>query len=161
MFTHAPAGYDCPFCALAASAICSMLHSTSDDIVCRNDRALAFVASHWWEKNPGHVLVVPIRHFENLYDLPDEDGAAVFAMSRRVAVAIRRSYGCEGISTRQHNEPAGYQDVWHYHLHVFPRYADDRFYSAYQQNRLTTPAERRPFARKLRAALAAAESRTL
>jgi histidine triad (HIT) family protein len=158
MFNHAPDNYHCPFCALTAGLSCKGLHSTAEDIVCRDNLAIAFVSSHWWEKNPGHVLVVPTQHFENLYDLPDEYGAAIFAMSRRVATAIKCSYGCEGISTRQHNEPAGYQEVWHYHLHIFPRYTDDRLYSAYGQSRLTNPAERRPFANKLRAALASAES---
>jgi histidine triad (HIT) family protein len=91
---------------------------------------MAFVASHWWENNHGHVLVVPILHYENLYELPDDTGAAIFAMSRRIALALKRGYRCDGVSTRQHNEPAGYQDVWHYHLHVFPRYTNDRLYPA-------------------------------
>jgi histidine triad (HIT) family protein len=153
MVVHAPAGYRCPFCALAAGVDSHGLHSTPDDIVCRNERVMGFVASHWWQRNPGHVLVVPIRHFENLYELPDNIGADIFAMSRRIAIAMKHSYGCDGISTRQHNEPAGYQDVWHYHLHIFPRYAEDQLYLAYGQNRLTTPEERRPFAVKLRCAM--------
>ena len=43
---------------------------------------------------------------------------------------MKEAYSCDGISTRQHNEPAGNQDVWHYHLYVFPRYAGDGLYSA-------------------------------
>ncbi|MEP7294527.1 MAG: diadenosine tetraphosphate hydrolase, partial [Chloroflexota bacterium] len=53
-------------------------------------------------------------------------------------------------STRQHNEPAGYQEVWHYHLHVFPRYAHDYLYDLTFQRRLTTLEERRPYAEKLK-----------
>jgi histidine triad (HIT) family protein len=41
---------------------------------------------------------------------------------------MKTAYSCDGISTRQHNEPAGSQDVWHYHLHVIPRYKDDQYY---------------------------------
>lgn len=114
---------------------------------------MAFVASHWWENNHGHVLVVPVLHYENLYELPDDVGADIFAMSRRIALALRRGYGCDGISTRQHNEPAGYQDVWHYHLHVFPRYGNDRLYPADGNKRLSTTEERVPFVAKLRKAL--------
>ncbi len=148
-------GYRCPFCALAAGTPLDDLHSTPDDVVCRTDLALAFVASRWWANNPGHVLIVPVRHAENLYELPDDAGAAIAVMSRRVARAIRASYGCGGVSTRQHNEPAGYQTVWHYHLHVFPRHAGDGLYPADDRSRPTTPDERRPYAVKLRAALAA------
>lgn len=154
MITHAPPGYRCPFCALLAGTVCDGLHSTPDDILCRDERAVALIASHWWEKNSGHVLVIPTEHFENIYELPNDFGAAIFAMSRRVAVAMRQTYGCEGISTRQHNEPAGYQGIWHYHLHIFPRYTGDQLYPADWQNRLTTPAERLPYAVRLRAALA-------
>jgi len=120
---------------------------------------MAFIASHWEPNNPGHVLVVPVRHFENLYELPDEVGARVFAVSRKIAIALKTSYGCEGVSTRQHNEPAGYQDVWHYHLHVFPRYANDELYRRYGQGRSSKLEERRPFATKLREAIGALSSR--
>lgn len=154
MFNHAPPRYDCPFCRLASGATSDGLHSRPDDIVLRNESILAFVASHWWKKNEGHVLVIPIDHFENIYDLPDEVGAAIFAASRKIAIAMKRAYGCEGISTRQHNEPAGYQEIWHYHLHVFPRYTDDQLYPADGDKSLSDPTARAVYAARLRAALA-------
>ncbi|HEX3722191.1 MAG TPA: hypothetical protein VHV31_05340, partial [Nitrolancea sp.] len=52
--------------------------------------------------------------------------------------------GCDGTSFRQHNEPAGNQEIWHYHLHVFPRYVDDDLYL--RTRRDTTPEERTPYA---------------
>jgi histidine triad (HIT) family protein len=64
---------------------------------------------------------------------------------------MKRAYGCDGTSVRQHNEPAGDQDVWHYHLHVFPRYAGDDLYRS--SARLTHPEERWPYADRLRAVL--------
>jgi histidine triad (HIT) family protein len=57
-------------------------------------------------------------------------------------------YGCPGISTRQHNGPEGNQDVWHYHLHVFPRYAKNDLYG--KPFRLATQAERAVYADRLR-----------
>jgi histidine triad (HIT) family protein len=54
----------------------------------------------------------------------------VHDLVREVAIAIRQTYGCKGVSTRQHNEPAGNQEAWRYHGHVFPRYADDQLYSS-------------------------------
>jgi histidine triad (HIT) family protein len=43
---------------------------------------------------------------------------------------MKAAYGCDGTSTRQHNEPAGHQEVWHYHLHVFPRFMGDGLYAS-------------------------------
>ena len=82
-----------------------------------------------------------------------EYAAAIHGGAQRVALALKAAYGCPGISTRQHNEPGGGQDVWHYHLHVFPRSPDDRLYELIAQRRTTESEERRPYAEKLRAAL--------
>ena len=69
------------------------------------------------------------------------------------AVAMRAAYGCNGISTRQHNEPAGGQDAWHYHFHVFPRYHDDDLYGSKPLPRFATGEQRWPHVEKLRARL--------
>lgn len=68
----------------------------------------------------------------------------------RTAIAIRQSYRCDGTSTRQHNEPAGNQDVWHFHVHVFPRYAGDRLYATKPLKGFVTAERRRPYAERLR-----------
>jgi histidine triad (HIT) family protein len=108
----------------------------------RDDLATAFVSPRWWPENHGHVLVVPNAHYENLYDLPSGYGRAVHDLAREVAIAIRQTYGCDGTSLRQHSEPAGNQDRWHYHMHVFPRYADDDPYFAHPEQDFA-PAEQR------------------
>jgi diadenosine tetraphosphate (Ap4A) HIT family hydrolase len=46
---------------------------------------------------------------------------------RDTALALKTAFDCPGVSTRQHNEPAGNQDVWHLHVHVFPRFESDGF----------------------------------
>ncbi|WUJ72342.1 HIT domain-containing protein [Kribbella soli] len=148
MFNHEPAGYDCPFCLVLAGGEDNL--TSQQDVVLRTDRAMAFVASRWWPNNLGHVLVVPTGHHENLYDLPSVDGHAVQDAVRAVAIAIRHAYGCDGVSTRQHNEPAGYQDAWHYHVHVFPRYKDDNLYNTPHLAQPATREEREPYARRLR-----------
>jgi histidine triad (HIT) family protein len=91
---------------------------------------VAFIASVQWPNNRGHVVVIPARHFENLYELPDHLGAPLLSATRRVAIALKSAYACPGTSTRQHNEPAGSQEVWHYHVHVFPRYPDDQLHAS-------------------------------
>ena len=147
MFNHAPRDYPCPFCRLAAGGGDELSHQ--EDVVLRTPRALAFVASRWWPNNHGHVLVVPTAHHENLYDLPPADGHAVHDLVREAAIGIRQTYGCDGISTRQHNEPAGYQDAWHYHVHVFPRYEGDNLYATRHLPTPATPDERQPYVRRL------------
>lgn len=74
---HAPGDYVCPFCALVAGSGCEGLYSTPGDIICRDELSLAFISSHWAERNAGHVLVASVKHFENIYELPDEVGSAI------------------------------------------------------------------------------------
>jgi histidine triad (HIT) family protein len=148
MFNHAPDDYECPFCLVAGGG--ENQFTKQRDLVLRTDRAMAFVAARWWPNNRGHVLVVPTAHHENLYDLPAVDGHAVHDVVREVAVAIRHTYGCEGVSTRQHNEPAGYQDAWHYHVHVFPRYVGDELYNTRHLTEPATAEQRAPYVQRLK-----------
>jgi histidine triad (HIT) family protein len=144
--THAPSDYQCPFCALAAGVDADR----EQDIVRRTAGAMAFVSPRWWPNNHGNLLVVPVKHYENLYELPTEAGHEVHDLVRAVAIAVRRTYGCEGVSTRQHNERAGNQDVWHYHVHVFPRYNGDELYTSSPYPEFVTAEQRRPYAERLR-----------
>jgi len=129
-----------------------------DDIVSRGDAVTAFVSPKWWPGNPGAAIVVPNEHVENLYAIDDELLAAVYATTKRVALAMKLVYGCDGTSTRQHNEPGGQQDVWHFHVHVFPRWEGDALYERQAQSRWVPPAERAGYAARLRAALDRVES---
>jgi len=120
------------------------------DIFYKDDTITAFIASHWWPNNKGHVIIVSNRHFENIYDLPDEVLNKIHSLEKLVAKALKESYSCDGVSSRQHNEPDGGQDVWHYHLHVFPRYKDDRLYLLHDKKELSQPKDRKIFAEKLK-----------
>ena len=78
--------------------------------------------------NPGHVLVIPRAHFSGLEDLDEEIGEHVFKVGMRVQRAIRRSsLRCEGINMFIADGEAAFQDIFHFHLHVFPRFAGDGF----------------------------------
>ena len=98
------------------------------------------------------MIVIPNRHTESLYDITDEELSEVYRVVKQIAIAIRSSYkNCLGISTRQHNEPSGNQDVWHFHAHVFPRYTDDRLYQNHDIKKFVEPNERKVYADILRA----------
>lgn len=123
------------------------------DVVAVTERAFARIAPKWWPGNPGAVLVIPRAHVENIYALTSADGHAVWDLTQRVAVAMRTVYDCDGTSMRQHNEPAGDQDVWHLHVHVFPRYDHDGLYQRHAESRWVDSATREPYALRLRSAL--------
>ncbi|MCY3895070.1 MAG: HIT family protein [Chloroflexi bacterium] len=100
-------------------------------------------------------MVIPSAHFESIFDLPAESAAQIHNVAQRVAVAMSRVYRCDGISTRQHNGPGGGQEVWHYHLHVLPRWRNDRLYERTPERYLDPPSERARRAAQLRVALGA------
>lgn len=152
MYNHAPKAYVCPFCLLIQGVERKGLLSVQEDIVYRDDSVVAFVGSHQWPNNPGNLLVAPLEHHENIYDLPVSLATWVHAAAQAIAIAMKDVYRCDGVSTRQHNEPAGNQDVWHYHMHVTPRYSGDDFYRT--DRVLMAPAERAKYARRIRDRLA-------
>lgn len=127
--SHAPEAYVCPFCELLAGGpltdgnLCA-----PTDLVYRDDLVAVIMACDGFGPYGGHAMVIPVDHHESLYDLPDEVASAIMLTTRATALAMKRAWNPEGTSTRQHNEPAGNQHVWHYHQHVFPRYADDNLY---------------------------------
>lgn len=149
MFTHEPQNYHCPFCVFLAGK--PDKYNDEQDVVYRNEHTTAFIAPRWWANNKGHVLVVPNQHAENIYSISDDQIAEVYKTVKKIATAIRATYECDGISTRQHNEPAGEQDVWHFHVHVYPRYSKDRLYQNHEQQGFVGVEERLPYAEKLKA----------
>nr|WP_249273721.1 hypothetical protein [Agreia sp. VKM Ac-1783] len=68
-------------------------------------------------------------------------------------MGLRAAYGCEGTSVRQHNEPADGQDVWHLHVHVFPRWSGDELYRRDAEASWVCAEKRARYASKLRAQL--------
>lgn len=145
MFNHEPPGYECFVCKAVAGDLRESV------VVTENEHAIALVSQRVWASGPGHVIVCPKDHIENLYDLEDYAGLDIHRLSRSIAIGLKRAFECDGTSTRQHNEPAGNQGLWHLHLHVFPRYDGDDLYGA--GFRPATYEERTVFAANLRAVL--------
>ncbi len=86
---------------------------------------LTFAFMDAGQVNPGHVLVALKRPAETILDINDEEAAALFVTTRRVAEAVQKVFAPEGISILQSNKAAGFQTVPHIHLHVLPRHAGD------------------------------------
>lgn len=149
MYNHQPENYVCPLCQIARGENTDK-GSQEESVVLRNEFVTVFVAGKWWRSNPGHVIIIPNKHIENVYDMPEEIGHKIFDFSKKVVVALKETYGCDGTSVRQHNEPAGNQDVWHYHLHVFPRYEGDNLYLNHKDTYWPSAEEKKPYADKLK-----------
>lgn len=73
----------------------------------------------------GHALILPKEHCRNLYDLPEETAAEVIKMAKRIALRMKDELNCDGVNIVQNNEEAAGQTVFHFHMHVIPRYRDD------------------------------------
>lgn len=149
MHSHQPSDYICPFCDWLSGN--ETEYKQNSDIVYQNQYVTAFVAPKWWVNNPGHVIVIPNSHDENLYSIPDDTLHETYSVVKKVALALRETYdNCTGTSTRQHNEPDGNQDVWHFHVHVYPRYENDKLYQNHDNKAFVGPAARKEYADKLK-----------
>ncbi|MCG6951091.1 MAG: HIT family protein [Betaproteobacteria bacterium] len=107
---------DCVFCKIAEGQIPASTVYEDEDCVAFMDIG---------QVNPGHVLVAAKRHAQDLYALDDAQAAAVARGVARVARAIRAAFAPEGLSVYQANGAAAGQTVFHYHVHLVPRFAND------------------------------------
>jgi histidine triad (HIT) family protein len=107
---------DCLFCKIIADEVPSQK-------VAEDEATVAFM-----DINPatrGHLLVVPRRHSANLLEIPPEDLAATVLSAQRLAQRVSDRLGAEGVNLINSCGPLAWQTVFHFHIHVIPRYADD------------------------------------
>jgi diadenosine tetraphosphate (Ap4A) HIT family hydrolase len=84
--------------------------------------------------NPGHLLIVPLRHAAGVADLTREENEAMFTLAQRVSVALRQPpIAAEGINYWLADGEAAFQDVFHVHLHLIPRFAGDSLSVAFDK----------------------------
>ena len=74
----------------------------------------------------GHTLIIPKKHFENLYDMNPETLTQIEVASQKVGKLLKEKLGCKGITRLQNNEYG--QEVKHYHMHLIPRYEKDNLH---------------------------------
>ena len=107
---------DCIFCKIIRGEIPSF--KLYDD-----DLTYAFMDIN--PLNDGHALVIPKCHVENIHSTPDEWFRPIMSTVRRIATAVNEVVQPEGINLLQANGPGAKQSVFHFHMHVIPRYAED------------------------------------
>ena len=77
--------------------------------------------------NPGHTLVVPKKHSNNLFDMRDMEICAVMKTAKKLAGAIKEAVSADGINIEMNNDSAAGQIIFHAHLHIVPRFKGDGF----------------------------------
>jgi histidine triad (HIT) family protein len=107
---------DCIFCKVVAGELPS-------ERIDEDEHTVSFM-----DINPGtrgHALVVPRNHSRNLYEIDDEDLRQTALAAKRLALRMRDRLGCEGVNLVNSCEQAAWQTVFHFHVHVIPRFGDD------------------------------------
>ena len=107
---------NCIFCKIVERQI-------SAEILFENDLVLALMDIS--PVNPGHALVIPREHSRDLLEIDPEDLAAVARAGQRLAKRMPQALGAQGVNLINSCGAAAYQTVFHFHLHVIPRYAND------------------------------------
>lgn len=105
----------CAFCEIAQKKA----HAS---IVYEDEKALAFMSIR--PVNIGHTLVVPKKHYENIYDIPEEEMAHLYKVVKKIAQAVQKAVNAEGIRIVQNNGEAAGQVVFHMHVHIIPMNKD-------------------------------------
>jgi histidine triad (HIT) family protein len=107
---------DCLFCKIVAGEVPAQR-------VDEDEHTIAFMDINPWTR--GHALVIPREHSRNLYEIGEEELARTSIAAQRLASRMAERLGCDGINLINSCEPAAWQTVFHFHMHVIPRYDDD------------------------------------
>ncbi len=134
---------DCIFCKIAQGSIPSS--TIYEDDMFRVILDLSPAAA-------GHALVLPKKHFRNIFDIDEATASRLFVVAAKVARAMKASLNCDGMNIVQNNEEIAGQTVFHFHLHIIPRYKDDGQVIAWKPGS-AKPEELQSIAAKIKVAM--------
>ena len=107
---------NCIFCKIANGEIPSRALYEDEDFKVILDLAPA---------TKGHALILPKNHFKNLYEVSDDLAAKVLPLAKKMATTMTEKLGCDGFNLVQNNNEIAGQTIYHFHMHLVPRYVDD------------------------------------
>jgi len=107
---------DCIFCKIAGGDIPSSTVYEDADF-----RAIMDISP----ANKGHVIILPKDHFANVFEIPEDLAGKAFQIAKKIAKAEKELFNCDGVNILQNNGEAAGQTVFHFHVHVIPRYTKD------------------------------------
>lgn len=123
-------------------------------IVYEDEQIAAFLSNR--PVNVGHTLVVPKKHYVDIFDIPEDQSAYLYKITKRIAHAVRDATGAEGVRIVQNNGEAAGQVVFHLHVHIIPMKQHNQFShdGAYRDNTQPRSSEKlEQDAEKIREAL--------
>ena len=98
----------------------------------------------------GHILILPKAHYQDLFELPDEIGAKLYPLVKKLSIAIKKAVGAEGINIIQNNGETAGQSVFHFHLQIIPRFKEDHIILNKTSHQETTLEELEEVAEQIR-----------
>lgn len=119
---------DCIFCKIAAGEIPSATLYEDDDFRVILDQGPA---------SKGHALILPKEHYRNLYDIEEGLASKAMVLAKRMVKKMTDALGCDGYNIVQNNEEAAGQTVFHFHMHLIPRYKGDKVGLGWHMGELT------------------------
>ena len=119
---------DCIFCKLANGDI-------PVDAIYEDD--LVKVIFDAGPASEGHVLIIPKSHADGIYDLTDEQASGVFRAAKKIACAMREGLDYDGMNVVQNNGEIAGQTVFHFHMHLIPRYKGDSVNVGWKPGKIT------------------------
>ena len=119
---------NCIFCKIAAGEIPSATLYEDDDFRVILDLGPA---------SKGHALILPKEHYRNLYDIDDAVAAKALVLAKKMVNELKDVLGCDGYNVVQNNEPVAGQTVFHFHMHLIPRYENDNVGLGWNVGKLT------------------------
>ena len=125
---------DCIFCKIARKEI-------PGHIIYEDKQILAFLDISQTTK--GHTLIIPKQHSKDIFDTTPTTMEAIFAITPRIANALKKAFGFEGLNMVNNSGIHAGQTVFHYHVHLIPRYAlEDTFDINFSNNMEDYPIEK-------------------
>lgn len=85
----------------------------------------------------GHMLVLPKEHYADIMAMPEELTAKAFILAKKMAAKLEQVLGCDGVNLIQNNHEAAGQTVFHFHIHIIPRYTKDRLGIGWKPGKLS------------------------
>lgn len=119
---------NCIFCKLANGDIPTATLYEDDDFRVILDAGPA---------SKGHVLILPKEHYKNLYELDDEIAAKALVLAKKMITKLTDVLGCDGYNIVQNNGEVAGQTVFHFHIHLIPRYEGDEVGLGWKMGELT------------------------
>ena len=88
----------------------------------------------------GHALILPKNHFANLFEIPEDIEAKAFVLAQKMATKMKKVFDCDGFNIVQNNGTTAGQTVFHFHIHLIPRYDKDGAGVSWKPGTLTDEA---------------------